>query len=82
MLKQNLQVEKSNLKNLFREEFGWYQGDSLQPPTQAEQKNRFQIRWEEADSSQVQKADTSKKKKFKISFEETEKKKKDPRRKN
>lgn len=82
MLKQNLQEEKSNLKNLFREEFGWYQGDSLQPPPQAEKKNRFQISWEEADSSRIQKADTSKKKKFKISFEETEKKKKDPAGKN
>lgn len=51
-LKQNLQNEKTELRNIFRDEFGWFKKDStLEKQDDEPQKSDFNIQWEEDDSN-------------------------------
>ncbi|HCC70342.1 MAG TPA: hypothetical protein DEQ09_04215 [Bacteroidales bacterium] len=48
-IKEDLIQEKQALKSIFREEYGWYKGDSL-PGAGADKTRKFRIVWEETDS--------------------------------
>ena len=59
-LKEDLTKEKLNLRGILKEEYGWYENDSL-PDTKYQETRKFRIVWEEADSISFQKTETSKK---------------------
>ncbi|MDY6801322.1 MAG: AsmA-like C-terminal region-containing protein [Bacteroidota bacterium] len=46
-LKQNIQQEKLTLKQIFQEEFGWRENDSILIKTDKQTNNNFEIEWEE-----------------------------------
>jgi hypothetical protein len=48
-IKKSVVEEKASLKSILKEEYGWYDGDTL-PLKQKEETKKFRIIWEEADS--------------------------------
>jgi len=56
-IRQNLKSEKSNLKNILNEEYGWFKRDTIVKQEPAP-KPKFRIEWSETDSTSLQK-DTS-----------------------
>jgi hypothetical protein len=72
-LKQNIQQEKSTLKQIFQEEFGWGKNDSSTWIKQEKQtNNNFKIEWEEDNENQSEEKDTIRhnEQKFVIEWEE------------
>ena len=53
-IKQNLKNEKSALKNILNEEYGWFKKDSSLKQSPAP-KPKFRIEWSETDTSNIQK---------------------------
>jgi AsmA-like C-terminal region len=56
-IKQNLKNEKSNLKNILNEEYGWFKKDSTMKQEPAP-RPKFRIEWSETDTTRVQKDTT------------------------
>jgi hypothetical protein len=52
-IKQNLKIEKENLKSILNKEYGWFKKDSTLRQETAP-KPRFRIQWEETNSSKNQ----------------------------
>jgi hypothetical protein len=52
-IKQNLKNEKSTLKNILNEEYGWFKRDSTRKVETAP-KPKFRIEWSETDTTVVQ----------------------------
>jgi len=72
-LKHNIQREKSELKKIFSEEYGWGEGDSSVPDKNSDQTNEnFKIEWEEGkiDSTKQRKINKDTEQKFVIEWEE------------
>lgn len=49
-IKRDMEKEKSNLRTILNEEYGWHKDDSVTVPAKEETK-RFRIIWEEGDSA-------------------------------
>jgi len=72
-LKHNIQREKSELKKIFSEEYGWGEGDSSIQDKNSDQTNEnFKIEWEEGkiDSTKQRKINKDTEQKFVIEWEE------------
>jgi hypothetical protein len=54
-IRADMEKEKSNLRSILNEEYGWYDSDTIAVPTREETK-RFRIVWEETDSTAVKKS--------------------------
>ena len=59
-IKKDIQEEKSNLKTILKEEYGWYAHDSI-PANKKDETRKFSITWEEADSVRTIKPETNEK---------------------
>jgi hypothetical protein len=51
-IRADMEKEKSNLRTILNEEYGWYGSDTMAVPTREETK-RFRIVWEETDSTAI-----------------------------
>jgi hypothetical protein len=51
-IKENIKNERQNLKNILREEYGWYQNDTVvKQEVPAAKKSRFRIEWDEMETN-------------------------------
>jgi len=62
-VKQDLKVEKQNLKTILKEEFGLFKKDSTLGNKKKEEETKFTIKWEEADKKEEPKKELKKPKK-------------------
>lgn len=62
-VKQDLKVEKQNLKAILKEEFGLFKKDSTLNTKKKEEDTKFTIKWEEADKKEEPKKELKKPKK-------------------
>jgi hypothetical protein len=62
-VKQDLKVEKQNLKTILKEEFGLFKKDSTLGNKKKEEDTKFTIKWEEADKKEEPKKELKKPKK-------------------
>lgn len=51
-IRSDMEKEKSNLRSILNEEYGWYGRDTIEVPTR-EETRRFRIVWEETDSTSI-----------------------------
>ena len=59
-IKKDIKEEKSNLKTILKEEYGWYAHDSI-PTGSRDETKKFSIIWEEADSVRTTEPETNEK---------------------
>ena len=59
-IRADMEKEKTNLRNILHEEYGWYDRDTTAVPTR-EETRRFRIVWEETDSAAIKRDDEEEK---------------------